>query len=62
MSSVTSLPDVEPLPTPTLSEDIGVSAATPSVTGHPTMTELMEEFMEDLLTREFSPTLLNEDI
>ena len=57
-----NLPDEEPLPTPILLEDIGVSGATPSVTGHPTMTELVEEFMEDLLTQEFSPTLLDEDI
>ena len=61
-SFATSLPVVEPLPTPILLEDIGVFGATPSVTGHPTMTELVEEFMEDLLTQEFSPTLLDEDI
>ena len=59
---VTSLPVEEPLPTPTLSEDIGVSDAIPLVTGRPTMTELVEEFMEDLLTQEFSPILLDEDI
>ena len=52
----------EPLLTPILLEDIGVLDATPSVTGLPTMTELVEEFMEDLLTREFCPTLLDEDI
>ena len=61
-SSAISLPVEEPLPTPTLLEDIDVSDATPSVTGHPTMTELVAEFMEDLLTQEFSPTLLDEDI
>ena len=61
-SFVTSLPVAEPLPTPTLLEDIGVFNATPSVTGPPTMTELVEEFMEDLLTQEFSPILLDEDI
>ena len=61
-NSVTNSPVVEPLPTPILSEDIGVFVATPSVTGHLTMTELVEEFMEDLLTQEFSPTLLDEDI
>ena len=61
-NSVTSLPVEEPLPTPTLSADIDVFDATPSVTGHPTMTELVEEFMEDLLTQEFSPILLDEDI
>ena len=43
-------------------EDIGVSGVTPSVTGPPTMTELVEEFMEDLLTLEFSPIWLDEDI
>ena len=58
----TSLPVAELLPTPILLEDIGVSDATPSVTGHPTMTELVEEFMEDLHTLEFSPILLDEDI
>ena len=61
-NSVTSLPVEEPLPTPILSEDIGVSDATPSVIGRLTMTELVEEFMEDLLTQEFSPILLDEDI
>ena len=61
-SSTTSLPVKEPLPTPTLSADIGVSDATPSVIGRLTMTELVEEFMEDLLTQEFSPILLDEDI
>ena len=61
-SSTISLPVEEPLPTPTLLEDIGVSDATPSVIGRPTMTELVEEFMEDLLTQEFSPILLDEDI
>ena len=59
---VTSSPVEEPLPTPTLSEHIDVSGAIPSVTGPPTMTELVEEFMEDLLTQEFSPILLDEDI
>ena len=62
VNSVTNLPVEEPLPTPTLLEDIGVSAAIPSVTGHLTMTELVDEFMEDLLTQEFSPTVLDEDI
>ena len=62
VNSATSLPDAALLPTPTPSADIDVSAATPLVTGHPTMTKLVEEFMEDLLTQEFSPTLLDEDI
>ena len=48
--------------TPTLSEHIGAFSATPSVTGLPTMTELVETFMEDLLTQEFCPILLDEDI
>ena len=59
---VTSSPVEEPLPTPIPLEDIGVSDATPSVIGRLTMTELVEEFMEDLLTQEFSPILLDEDI
>ena len=52
----------ELLPTPILSEDIGVFGATPSVIGPLTMTELVEEFMEDLLTQEFCPIRLDEDI
>ncbi|KIM55192.1 hypothetical protein SCLCIDRAFT_30524 [Scleroderma citrinum Foug A] len=52
----------EPLPTATLSADTGVSAATASVTGPLTMTELVETFMEDLLTQKFSPVMLDEDI
>ena len=58
----TSLPVTERSLTPTLSEHIGVSDATPSVIGLPTMTELVETFMEDLLTQEFCPILLDEDI
>ena len=58
----TNSPVAEPSRTPILSADIGVLGATPSVIGCPTMTELVEEFMEDLLTREFCPTLLDEDI
>ena len=61
-NSATNSPVVELSPTPILSADIGVSAATPSVIGQLTMTELVEEFMEDLLTQEFSPVLLDEDI
>ena len=61
-NSVTSLPVAELSPTPILSEDTGVSGAIPLVTGHLTMTELVEEYMEDLLTQEFSPILLDEDI
>ena len=52
----------ERLPTPILSEDIGVFDATPSVIGLPTMTELVKQFMEDLLTQEYSPIQLDEDI
>ena len=61
-SFVTSSPVEEPLPTPTPWVGIDVSDATPSATGHLTMTGLVEEFMEDLLTQEFSPILLDEDI
>ena len=59
---VTSSPVAGPSQTPILLEDIDVSGAIPSVIGHPTMTELVEEYMEDLLTQEFYPTLLDEDI
>ena len=62
LNSATSSLDAVRSPTPTLSADIGVSAATISVIGRPTMTEMVEEFMEDLLTQEFSPVLLDEDI
>ena len=58
----TSLPVEEPLPTPILSADIDVFGAIPLVIGPPTMTELVEQFMEDLLTQEFCPVLLDEDI
>ncbi|KIM67396.1 hypothetical protein SCLCIDRAFT_21280 [Scleroderma citrinum Foug A] len=53
---------VVPLPMTTPLADIGVSSATPSVTGPPTMTEVVDQFMEDLLTQEFCPILLDEDI
>ncbi|KIM62853.1 hypothetical protein SCLCIDRAFT_24677 [Scleroderma citrinum Foug A] len=55
-------PVAERCPTPTLLADIGVSAETPLVTGPATMTELVDQFMEDLLTQEFCPVLLDEDI
>ena len=61
-SFATSLPVEEPLPTPIPSADIGVFDAIPSVTGPPTMTELIDLFMQDLLTQEFCPVLLDEDI
>ncbi|KIM67712.1 hypothetical protein SCLCIDRAFT_20749 [Scleroderma citrinum Foug A] len=58
----TCSPDAEPCPTTTLSADIDVSAATPLDTGLPTMTEIVAQFMEDLLTQEFCPVMLDEDI
>ena len=61
-NSDTSLPAEELLPTPILWEAIDVSDVIPSDTGHPTMTSIVETFMEDLLTQEFSPVLLDEDI
>ena len=48
-------------PTPTPSADIAVFDATPLDTGPPTMTEVVDQFMEDLLTQEFSPIVLAED-
>ena len=61
-SFATSLPVEEPLPTPIPLVDIDVFDAIPSDTGHLTTTELVEQFMEDLLTQEFCPVLLDEDI
>ena len=52
----------ERLLTPIPLEDIGAFGATPSVIGLPTMTKVVEQFMEDLLTQEFSPIRLDEDI
>ena len=49
-------------PTPTPSEHIAASAVTPSDIGPPTMINTIEQFMEDLLTQEFSPIVLDEDI
>ena len=51
--------DVSPTPTP--SEDFDAFGATPSGTGLPTMTELVDQFMEDQLTWEFCPVMLTED-
>ena len=48
-------------PTPTPSEDFDAFGATPSDIGLPTMTELMDQYMEDQLTREFCPVMLAED-
>ena len=41
---------------------IVVSDVTPSDIGPQTMTEVIDQFMEDLLTQEFSPIVLDEDI
>ena len=53
---------VDKSPTPIPSEDIVAFAATPLDIGPQTMTEVIETFMEDLLTQEFSPIVLDEDI
>ena len=47
--------------TSTPSERTVVLDATPSDIGPPTMTEIVDQFMEDLLTQEFSPIVLAED-
>ena len=52
---------VDASPTPTLLEDFAAFAATPLDIGLPTMTEVVNQFMEDLLTQEFSPVVLAED-
>ena len=48
--------------TPTPSEHTAAFDATPSDIGPLTMTEIVDQFMEDLLTQEFSPIVLDEDI
>ena len=48
-------------PTPTPSEDFDAFGAIPLDTGPLTMTEVVEQFMEDLLTQEFCPVTLAED-
>ena len=53
---------VDRSPTPTPSEHIVASDATPLDIGPQTMTDVIEQFMEDLLTQEFSPVVLDEDI
>ena len=53
---------VDRSPTPIPSEPIDAFGATPSDIGPQTMTEVVEQFMEDLLTQEFSPIVLDEDI
>ena len=57
----TFLQVVDASPTPTPSEDFDAFGATPSGTGLPTMTELVDQFMEDQLTQEFCPVMLAED-
>ena len=52
---------VDASPTPTPSEDFDAFGATPSDTGPLTMTEVVDQFMEDLLTQEFCPVTLAED-
>ena len=52
---------VDASPTPTPSEDFDAFDATPSGIGLPTMTELVDQFMEDQLTQEFCPIVLAED-
>ena len=52
---------VDTSPTPTPLEDFDAFGATPSATGQLTMTEIVDQFMEDLLTQEFSPIVLAED-
>ena len=48
--------------TPTPSEHTVAFDATLSDIGLQTMTEIVNQFMEDLLTQEFSPVVLDEDI
>ena len=47
--------------TPTPSEHTVAFDVIPSDTGPQTMTEIVDQFMEDLLTQEFSPIVLAED-
>ena len=58
----TCSPAEEPSPMLIPSAVIDASDATPSVTGQPTMTDIVATFMEHLLTQEFCPILLDEDI
>ena len=48
-------------PTPTPSEDFDAFNATPSDIGPLTVTEVIDQFMEDLLTQEFCLIVLAED-
>ncbi|KIM69857.1 hypothetical protein SCLCIDRAFT_19642 [Scleroderma citrinum Foug A] len=52
---------VDASPTPTPLEDFDAFDATPSDIGLPTMTKLVDQFMEDQLTREFCLVVLAED-
>ena len=52
---------VDASPTPTPSEDFDAFGATPLGIGLPTMTKLVDQFMEDQLTQEFCPIVLAED-
>ena len=47
--------------TPTPLEDFDAFGVTPSDIGAPTMTQVINQFMEDLLTQEFCPIELAED-
>ena len=58
----TFLQGMDRSPTPTLLEPTDAFSATPSDIGPQTMNEVVEQFMEDLLTQEFSPIVLDEDI
>ena len=58
----TSLPVAESSLTPIPWEHTNASGATPSDTGPPTMMQVIDQFMEDLLTQEFCPVQLDEDI
>ena len=51
--------DVSPTPIP--SDNFNAFSATPSDIGPPTMTKVVDQFMEDLLTQEFCPVMLTED-
>ena len=49
-------------PTPTPSEDFDAFDVTPLDIGPTTMTEVVDQFMEDLLTQEFCPVMLTEEL
>ena len=58
---VTFLQAVDASLTPTPLGDFDAFDVTPSDIGPQTMTEIVDQFMEDLLTQEFSPIVLTED-